>query len=104
MGAAGGLLSACVCIVWSIRAVTRQSPRSLLAGSLEEKSAAEARRTRRTPLAIFFGLVSIAFLFSSLAGWISQVAGFFAAGTLFLVSMLLALSAWLRSSRRQLLR
>jgi putative ABC transport system permease protein len=75
-------------IVWTLRGLGRSSPRALLAGVLESR-ATRARRARLLgivpPATLAAALLVLAL---SAAGMISNVEGFFGAGTLLLVSTL----------------
>lgn len=99
-GAAGGLLAAVLCVLVSVRAVARRSPRALLgAYSLDVPPAAtpvaRGRRSYLLPLApAAMGVVLLAAGFL-VAG--AQAAAFFGAGAALLCAFLLALRAWLRS-------
>ncbi len=126
-GGLGGILTALICIAWSLRRMISISPRSLLTGSwlyqeagptaatpaLGRKSgdaAAEgppgtrrggAGRVRAT---LLLAAAALGFLLVSLAGGLSQELGFFASGTLCLLALLAWQSGWLRRTRRPILR
>jgi ABC-type lipoprotein release transport system permease subunit len=104
-GALGGVIAAVVCVLVSLRAVARLSPRALLtAQSLDAPSTADARRTSRGRwLARFFGGLGVALLALGFARPSAQAGAFFGAGTALLVSALLALSAWLRARHMRLI-
>jgi ABC-type lipoprotein release transport system permease subunit len=128
LGAAGGVLAAFVCIVWTLRALAPVSPRSLLAGVWENESgrageresgrareggtdspsrraAASLRRlfSRSPALPLVLSLLGLALLLAASLGWIGQVAGFFGAGTLLLIALLGFQLVWLRRGRRNTL-
>ena len=97
IGAAGGVLAAVVCVIVSLRAVARVSPRTLLtAQALDTASSADVPRARRSRR-IATGLTVVAAALM-LAGFLSgyQAGSFFGAGAALLVASLLFLSAWLR--------
>jgi hypothetical protein len=97
VGAAGGMAAAIACVLWSMRAVARQSPRALLAAhSLDQPGGSPARiaSARVAAIVAVFGLALIAL------GYVSsekQAGAFFGAGAALLTSFLLGLSAWLRA-------
>ncbi|MGH9875251.1 MAG: ABC transporter permease, partial [Pyrinomonadaceae bacterium] len=103
LGAAGGIIAALVCVVWTLKGLGKESTRSLLSGSMSNGGQTRARGTygvRRlfnargvgTILAIFgLGLLAAAALHL-----VNQVAGFFGGGTLMLAAALCYQSAWLR--------
>jgi putative ABC transport system permease protein len=99
LGAITGLIISLLTIAWTIRGFKRNSPRSCLSGSLETVTI----RSRRTRI---LGIVAIAaaaaaLLMIAAASFetVSQLAGFFAAGFMSLVSILCALAYFLRRVR-----
>ncbi|HUR20974.1 MAG TPA: ABC transporter permease, partial [Vicinamibacterales bacterium] len=94
IGAVSGVVASIVCIAWTVRGLSRHSPRELLAGSTP---AADFRRPSRayawavTALALAIGLTV-----ATVAGHVPAAAGFFGAGALVLISGLAALSARLK--------
>jgi ABC-type lipoprotein release transport system permease subunit len=100
LGAIGGILAAGVCVFWTLRQIGKQSTRSLLTGSLNRLQAARNTRPGRrlTPLksALVFTVLAGLLLIAAAVGWIGQVAGFFAGGTLLLVAALCYQAHWLR--------
>lgn len=127
LGAAGGVLAALACIVWTLRGLRRSSARSLLAGvagredggKRREGAGAEERtgprpflphhfmssrpggRARRAFLpAAVCALLGLALLSLAALDVVGQAAGFFGGGTLLLVALLWFQSAWLRRTRR----
>jgi putative ABC transport system permease protein len=105
IGAVGGILAAAACVLFSMRAVARRSPRMLLgAHSLEQPAGLEPHRARRTArlasigAVLGFSLITLAFVNRG-----AQVGAFFGAGAALLVSCLMFLSAWLRSRDTRLL-
>ncbi|HEV2803159.1 MAG TPA: ABC transporter permease [Pyrinomonadaceae bacterium] len=126
LGGAGGILAALVCIWWTLRALAQHSTRELLTGTIDETAvrttrALDASGRFKLPFALFtrraasndltstrggastylrvavvctlLGLALVALAALKLVG---SVAGFFGAGTLFLVALLCYQSAWLR--------
>jgi putative ABC transport system permease protein len=97
-GATGGVVAALVCVLISLRAVARQSPRALLgASSLEPPAAVDPRRARRSArLAAALAALAGALLVMGFVSRGAQVGAFFGAGAALLTAVLLFLSAWLR--------
>jgi ABC-type lipoprotein release transport system permease subunit len=96
LGAAAGILASLGSIAWTLRGLRRNSPRALLAGVLES-ALVRSRHAR------FLGaLSSVAFaaamlmLLGSAFRSIPDVAGFFGAGFLLLISMLSLAALYLR--------
>ncbi|MBI3652264.1 MAG: FtsX-like permease family protein [Acidobacteria bacterium] len=124
LGVAGGIIAALLCIAWTLRMLKRASPRALLAGSLVGSSPSVVRRKssaigkaasprRRVAAAphlfssrlavIIFGGAGAALWFGALANRLNQTAGFFGAGTTFLIALLYFQSAWLRGNKKRLI-
>lgn len=144
LGVAGGVLTALVCIAWTLRSLAPRSPRSLLSGewSAERSGSGDAGKRRtgergtgsdsqlrfsaspiprfpasllprfpvspfhrfRPPIsALTFGLLGLLLLLATSLNWLGQVAGFFGAGTLFLIASLCQQSLWLRRGPQKLL-
>ncbi|HEV7902507.1 MAG TPA: ABC transporter permease [Pyrinomonadaceae bacterium] len=119
-GVAGGIVAALVCIWWTLRALAPVSARELLTGTSDSAAATTRRRATkaRSRLRLKFGsparrgvsaslVVAVAcaalgvlLLVAAALKWVGDVAGFFGAGTLFLVALLCFQSAWLRAKRR----
>jgi putative ABC transport system permease protein len=99
LGALGGVLAAVLCVVFSLRAVGRMTPRSLLtAQALDSGVTLNVQRALwRRSLAILFGLTGLALLATGFAAPSMQVGAFFGAGAALLVGALMWLSAWLRA-------
>jgi ABC-type antimicrobial peptide transport system permease subunit len=108
-GALGGVIAAIACIWWTLRSLAKSSPRSLLMGSMEtarkknKKGGTEqitaGQRTESQPgiwKAFVFGAIGIALIVLASMKLISQVAGFFSAGTSLLVAALFYESSRLR--------
>jgi ABC-type antimicrobial peptide transport system permease subunit len=132
IGAIAGIITALVCVWWTLRSLRRASPRSLLAGAFENtnsmadssvtdgvQSAGFSRLFRRRTLpagggalntvftasrqAIIFGLLGIALLVAASLKAVSQVGGFFGAGSLSLIAILFFWLAWLRSDKKRMI-
>ena len=125
-GGLGGILTALICIAWSLRRMVSVSPRSLLTGSwLYEEAGTTAAspasggksgksggrasvwrfwsRPGRSRTALLLLAAAAGFLLASLAGGLSRELGFFASGTLCLLALLAWQSGWLRRTRRPIL-
>ncbi|MDQ3257121.1 MAG: ABC transporter permease, partial [Acidobacteriota bacterium] len=113
-GAAGGIMAALVCIVWTLRSVSRRSARSLLSGStiVEQSSNIQSPRSRHIkPFAriasffsagrasVIFSVLGLMLLLAASVDRVGQVAGFFGGGALLLIALLCAQSWWLRRRR-----
>jgi putative ABC transport system permease protein len=98
-GAAGGVIASVLCVIASLRAVARQSPRQLLtAQTIDAGVVLDARRSRRgRAIAAAFALAGLALLATGFAVRSAQTGAFFGAGTALLVAALVALSGWLRA-------
>jgi ABC-type antimicrobial peptide transport system permease subunit len=122
IGGLSGIVTALLCIWWTLRSLRDASPRSLLSGLLENARGAAAQvrssgfsrlfRRRKLPpeggttnmsfhSAIVFGAIGIALLAAAAAKQMGQVGGFFGAGTLLLIAILCFWSAWLRSDKKR---
>ena len=99
IGIAAGIAASLGVIVWTLRGLARSSPRALLAGVLESR-AATARKARALGLVSASAFAaSILVLAASVLGAVPDVAGFFGAGTLLLVSSLSLAAVVLRRTR-----
>ncbi|MBA3886902.1 MAG: ABC transporter permease [Acidobacteria bacterium] len=99
LGALAGILAAGVCVVFSLRAVARLSPRALLsAQTLDTGASADAHRTRRGR-ALGFGLAALGAVLLVVAFAFPEAQGglFFGAGASLLVASMFLMSAWLRA-------
>src|SRR5258705_1793505 len=102
LGAAGGIVAAMVCIIWTLRSVGRKSTRSLLTGTLSQdtetlqRNNSNGRLLSSFPIAILFGVVGVLFLIAAALKIIGQTPGFFGGGMSLLVAALSFQSGWLR--------
>ncbi|HQX80137.1 MAG TPA: ABC transporter permease, partial [Vicinamibacterales bacterium] len=94
IGAFGGVIASVACIAWTVRGLSRRSPRELLAGSAGAD--AVGRRSRGYVWAVATAVAALALTAATATGIVPAAAGFFGAGALVLVSGLSALSGWLR--------
>lgn len=99
VGATAGVLAAVICVIVSLRAVARLSPRALLtAQTLDTGGSYDAKRSRRSRV---IGLVCVGLGLALLAvGFFARDAQgglFFGAGGALLVGSMFLLSAWLRA-------
>jgi hypothetical protein len=98
IGFAGGMIASLLCVVLSLRAVSRRSPRALLgAHSIEQPAGVDPRRARRS--ARIGAVMAVAALGSLAFGVVrpaAQTGAFFAASAGLLTAFLFFLSSWLR--------
>jgi putative ABC transport system permease protein len=120
LGGAGGIVAALACIWWTLRALAHVSARELLTGASD--TAATRRRTSKSEgklgrlfmpftrrgvsasllLAMLCAACGVSLLLLSGAlKWMGSVAGFFGAGTLFLIALLCFQRAWLGARKRR---
>ena len=117
-GGAGGIVAALLCIWWTLRVLAPVSARELLTGSSDAMMRRRAspvkgkrgafrwslfaRYGMSSPLVIAIACAGFGLLLLLASGlkWVGDVAGFFGAGTLFLVALLCLQSAWLRANKR----
>jgi ABC-type lipoprotein release transport system permease subunit len=122
LGGAGGIISALACIWWTLRALAPVSARELLTGASDtmtrRRRASQARgklgswlkpfASRGISLSLMSAVVCAAcgvlLLLAAASKWVGDVAGFFGAGTLFLVALLCFQSAWLGAERSRTIR
>ena len=103
IGVAGGGGVAAIAIAWTLRHIEKISPRNLLAGEIgRETTASKARSSRRASRlawsALALGLLLVA---GASMGAVNEVAGFFGAGNLLLVSLLLFQWLWLKAEAKR---
>ncbi len=106
IGGIAGIVTALICIWWTLRSLRSYSPRSLLSGSPAGDSGNQAvapsrRRLSHYSLAWLFGLPGLLLSAAAAFKLIGQVGGFFGAGVLLLIAILFFWSAWLRSDKKQ---
>ena len=101
-GALGGVVTAVLCVVWSLRAVGKQTPRSLLtAHSIGQEPEASSRvGTRNRIVAIVFSVLALAAIAAGFTAREAQAGAFFGAGAAALLASMFFLSSWLRSRPR----
>jgi putative ABC transport system permease protein len=113
-GIFGGIIAALLCIAWALRMLKRISARALLTGSAvgsqgtqkanqKTKSQKPQSATSSRLAALVLGLLGFALLLCAVLNVISQTAGFFGAGTLFLIALLCWQSAWLKGDKKRLI-
>ena len=99
IGVVGGGGAAVIAIAWTLRHLEKISPRNLLAGETgRETVAPKARSSRLAWSALALGLLLVA---GASTGAVNQVAGFFGAGNLLLVSLLLFQWLWLKAEAKR---
>lgn len=110
IGALSGIVTALVCVWWTLRSLRESPPRSLLAGSVEDVRSSGFSRLflfRKFPPkggttnVIIFAALGVALLIAAALKLIGQVGGFFGAGTSLLIAVLFFWSAWLRSDKKR---
>ena len=101
-GAFGGIITAVLCVVWSLRAVGRQSPRSLLTAQSigQEPAASDHVGKRNRTIAVVFAAVALAAIVVGFTARGAQAGSFFGAGAAALLASMFFLSSWLRSRSR----
>jgi putative ABC transport system permease protein len=111
IGASAGVVIALAVIAWTLRALTRIAPRSLLLGAGPSDQASSVNRPARRRIAISPRLLAVVFaalglllLGASIVKVLGQAGGFFGAGTCLLIAALFGWSAWLRGKHKQMLR
>jgi putative ABC transport system permease protein len=98
IGAGAGILAAALCVVLSLRAVARLSPRALLTAQAIDLPAAGARGARRARvLGIVLAVAGLVMLAGGFISRAAQTGMFFGAGAALLVACQFLFSAWLRS-------
>jgi putative ABC transport system permease protein len=96
IGALSGMVISMGAMLWTLRDLRRNSPRSLLTGVLESIEI-RSRRARTLRIAAMLALsAAILLLVSSALGAVSQLMGFFGTGFLLLVSILCSTALYLR--------
>lgn len=92
-GAAGAATASVLATLWGLRALRDATPRGLMSGAAGESAA-----RWRKPAAAISGAAALALLLLSALKAIPAEAGFFGAGSLLLIALLLAVSIILRHS------
>jgi ABC-type lipoprotein release transport system permease subunit len=98
-GAAAVIAIAMIAIWWSLRALARESPRSLLMGLPTRDVRGSDPRTVRGSDPIVLATAAMAMMTAAATGAVGDVAGFFGAGAFALLAMLAAARAWLRRGK-----
>jgi putative ABC transport system permease protein len=110
IGAAGGVLAALLCVVWTLRGLGKESTRSLLSGKTADgevtgRSRNGTRGARRLfssfAIGTLLGLFGLVLLLAASLHLVNQVAGFFGGGTLLLTAFLCYQAASLRRTTRR---
>ena len=98
IGFAGGVAASLICVVLSLRSVSRQSPRSLLGAHSLEQPGSDPKRARRSArLGALFAIAGLALMALGFASRSAQAGAFFGASAALLTSFLFALARWLRA-------
>ena len=98
IGAVGGVVTAVLCVLWSLRAVARITPRALLtAQSIGQEPAGSATAaTRNRVIGILFAALAGAAIALGFTMREAQAGAFFGAGASALLSSMFLLSSWFR--------
>ncbi|MFM8394944.1 MAG: FtsX-like permease family protein, partial [Acidobacteriota bacterium] len=110
IGAVAGVLAALLCVWWTIRSTCTGSPRGQLAGQLAIHSPGKSgglgrpHRLRRLWIALGLALTAAILLLLGAREMIPPAGGFFGAGSLLLISLLIFWSWWLRTDRQRVVR
>jgi putative ABC transport system permease protein len=101
-GAAGALVATVVALALSLRRLATRSARALLTAgltsvesSLPGTPSGRSRRALARPVAVVTLATALVLVMVAAAGWMPQVAAFFAAGGLLLIAGCAALAVWL---------
>jgi putative ABC transport system permease protein len=99
IGAVGGVVAAVLCVLASLRAVSRATPRALLSAQATDQAlAVDSRRARRNRLiAMLLAAAGAALIVLGFVAPASQAGAFFGAGAALLAAALFWLAAWLRA-------
>ena len=98
IGAGAGIIAAALCVIVSLRAVAKLSPRALLTAQAIDLPVPGARGSRRARLlGIVFAAAGLMMLAGGFVSRAAQTGMFFGAGAALLVACLFLFSAWLRS-------
>ena len=98
-GALGGIIAAVLCVLISLRAVAKLSPRALLtAHAIGQEPAGDPRIARRhRTIGTVLAVLAIGAIAAGFAARDAQAGAFFAAGGASLMSAMFLFSGWLRS-------
>jgi putative ABC transport system permease protein len=95
-GAVAGVLISFGTMAWTLRNLSRNSPRLSMAGVLESTPVRKRRIRTLGAVSVFAFIAAMALLAGSAAGEIPQLEGFFGAGFLLLVAILCVSALYLR--------
>jgi ABC-type antimicrobial peptide transport system permease subunit len=96
IGAIGGLIAALLCVWLSLRSLSKQSTRSLLAGNISPAELKSTGATTRFRIGLVLAVLGLFLLIAAAFHVLAQAAGFFGGGTLLLMALLFFQSSWLR--------
>ena len=109
LGAAGGVVAALLCVVWTLTQLGKQSTRSLLMGTLTRDTETRRRRDTATGMrrlftslraAIVLCLLGVLLMIAAALHLAGPVPGFFGSGVLLLTAFLFYQADWLRRSAK----
>ncbi|MCG8407442.1 MAG: ABC transporter permease [Phycisphaerales bacterium] len=107
IGYLASFVIALISVAWSLRGLTKISPRALLAGVIQSdraKSSANRGRVSRMILVITLALGVTALILPFASDGVPKEYAFFGGGTALLIAGLAGLSIWLNRDRRSLIR
>jgi hypothetical protein len=96
VGAAAGIVTALMAVLWALRALRNAPAPSMLAGVLESRAARRQRARSYAWAAAALLLAAVAVLAGAAAGQVPEVGGFFGAGLLLLTASLCVIAALVR--------
>ncbi len=97
-GVAGGIVAAVLCVVVSLRAVARLSPRALMTAQAIDGSVGDVRRARRSRfIAAALGVTGLGMLADGAFSPAAQAGLFFGAAAALLAAAMFLFSAWVRA-------
>ncbi len=88
LGSLSGVAAALMAIAWTLRSLQPVTPRGLLAGAKLEADTPGTRTRRSFYLGTASLLLGLGLVLAAAAGWMSEVGGFFGAGSLLMVALL----------------
>ena len=95
-GAAAGVVTALLAVLWALRALRHAPVPTMLAGVIESRVARLQRARSYGWAAALAMLAAVALLTGAAAGWVPEVGGFFGSGLLLLTASLCLVAAFVR--------
>lgn len=105
IGAVGAVLASFVCLIFTLRTISRKAPRSLLTGAalITDSSSKERRGWRAKIGLLIYAFCATGVLLSivgAVTGSLGQTAAFFVAGVLLLIAVVRFWYDWMRSDKQ----